>query len=88
MEAVVAMNPLVMAGAMKAAIKAELLAADLANAPDKHDAWAEAVAKGIASAVVAHIQANALVTVAVASVSGVTVGAGVSGPGTGTGTIT
>ncbi len=44
----------------------------------------------IASAVVAHITANAVVststtsTVAVTSVSGVTVGGGVSGPGAGT----
>jgi len=41
----------------------------------------------IASTVVAHFIANGLVTVAVASVGGVTVGAGVSGPGTGSGTI-
>jgi hypothetical protein len=39
------------------------------------------------SAIVTYIQAHALVTVAVASVSGVTAGGGTSGPGTGTGTI-
>lgn len=43
--------------------------------------------EAIASAVVSHIQANALVTVTVASVSGVTPGGSASGPGTGTGTI-
>ena len=42
----------------------------------------------LCNTLVAHIQANALVTVVVASVSGVTTGPGVSGPGTGTGTIT
>lgn len=47
----------------------------------------------LCAAIIAHIQANAVVSgpVTVASVSGVTVGAGVSGPGAGTlagGTIT
>ena len=41
----------------------------------------------IAEAVVEHITTFAQVTVAVASVSGVTTGVGVSGPGSGTGTI-
>ena len=42
----------------------------------------------IATAIVTHIQTNAVIStnVAVTSVSGVTVGAGVSGPGAGTGT--
>lgn len=43
--------------------------------------------EAIAEAVVEHITSLAQVTVAVASVSGVTTGASVSGPGTGTGTI-
>lgn len=42
----------------------------------------------IATAIVNHIQSNALVNVTVASVSGVLTGGGVSGPGTGTGQIT
>lgn len=42
----------------------------------------DALFKAIGGAIVAHIQANAVV--AVTSVSGVTAGAGVSGPGTGT----
>jgi hypothetical protein len=50
--------------------------------PSRPDFWRE-----IAEAIVEHIQSNALVTVAVVSVSGVTSGGGVSGPGAGTGTI-
>ena len=52
---------------------------------DKRDAdkvWAE-----ICDEIVNHIKNNALVTVAVTSVSLVTTGSGTSGPGAGTGTI-
>lgn len=42
----------------------------------------------LAQAIITEIQAHAQVTVAVASVTGVTSGASASGPGTGTGTIT
>lgn len=51
--------------------------------PKDHDA----VWNAIGDAIVNYIIANAHVTVAVTSVSGVTTGAGVSGAGTGTGTI-
>ncbi|HEY6018424.1 MAG TPA: hypothetical protein VIY48_00535 [Candidatus Paceibacterota bacterium] len=43
--------------------------------------------EAMGTAIVNYIKTNALVTVAVASVSGVTPGGGASGPGTGTGTI-
>ncbi len=59
------------------AIKAAVQAAAAADPADR-----DAMFKAMGNAIVAHIQANATVTVT--SVSGVTVGAGVSGPGTGT----
>lgn len=46
-----------------------------------------AVWDAVGTAIVSYISANAVVTVTVASVSGVTTGPGVSGSGTGTGTI-
>ncbi len=47
----------------------------------------EKVWQTVCAQIFAHIQSNALVTVTVASVTGVSTGGGVSGPGTGTGTI-
>lgn len=43
--------------------------------------------KAVAEAIVDHIKSAGVVTVTVASVTGVTAGAGTSGPGAGTGTI-
>lgn len=64
------------------AIKTAVHAAAAANPGD-----ADAMFKAMGNAIVAHIEANAVVAVTVTSVSGVTAGAGVSGPGTGTGAI-
>lgn len=71
-----AMNGNSMGDAMKAAID---------GTGDKNDRVA--LFRAMGQAVVAHIIANGLVTVTVASVSGVVAGPGASGPGTGTGTI-
>jgi hypothetical protein len=51
-------------------------------------AVAQTVWQAVAAAIITHITTEGVVTVAVASVSGVTAGVGVSGPGAGTGTIT
>jgi hypothetical protein len=72
------------AATLKTSIKTRLTAEGFVLSKGKTDAFINIIVEEI----LAHIQANALVTVTVASVSGVTVGAGVSGPGTGTGTIT
>jgi hypothetical protein len=57
------------------------IAVAVANMPNADRADITAVWRAIATAIVAHIQLNAVVTVT--SVSGVTTGAGVSGPGVG-----
>lgn len=75
---------------LSASIKAKVIASNpslgtqLANGGADWD-W---LFDSIAQAVVEHIQTTAVVTVAVASVSGVTSGVSASGPGSGTGTIT
>lgn len=52
---------------------------------DKRDR--DMVFEAMADAIITHIVSAGLVTVVVASVTGVTPGGGASGPGTGTGTI-
>ena len=52
------------------------------------EAKAKAIWQAMATEVVNHIVANAVVAVNVTSVTAVTPGPGVSGPGTGTGTLT
>lgn len=71
----------------KTSLKAALQA-DGFTIPGDPSNWNDKFLTTLCNQIVAHIQANALVTVTVASVSGVTTGPGVSGPGAGTGTIT
>lgn len=80
-----AMNKTVLGAALKTAIDNYI-----ASVPDpKGENYDRSeIYEAMADAIIAHIQANAVITttVTVTSVSGVTPGAGVSGPGTGTGT--
>jgi len=75
------MNAAILKTSLEAAMEADGFVIDGGALNDKF-------LTALCNTLVAHIQANALVTVVVASVSGVTTGPGVSGPGTGTGTIT
>lgn len=68
---------------IRAAIDAAMASHATADATQRQAIW-----RAIGTAIVAHITTNAVVSVNVASVSGVTVGVGVSGPGLGTGSIT
>lgn len=77
------LNPPLLSAEMLAAVDQATLANPLANPAQR-----KAIYDALAQAICAHIIANGLVVVTVASVSGVTVGPGVSGPGAGTGMIT
>lgn len=72
-----------LATAIKSALDAEFGPADTPELEDDRQRFCDVVS----AAVVSYIQSNALVTVTVASVGGVTPGVGTSGPGAGTGTI-
>lgn len=78
------MSKTVLGPALKAAIDATQPPAE----GESVDSIRSKVFEAMADAIIQHIVANALVTVNVASVTGVTPGPGASGPGTGTGTIT
>lgn len=86
-----AMNAATLKTALKATIISKLeakFALTDAGAIAARDDTADAIAEAVATEVIAHIQANAVVstTVAVGSVTLVTPGVGSSGPGSGTGT--
>lgn len=76
-----AMNGTLLGNQIVAAIDAAVASNPTANAAQRNAIW-----QAIGTAIVAHITANAVVNVTVASVSGVTPGVGVSGPGVGVGT--
>ncbi len=77
-----ALNGNQLGDAILSAITAAVQTTPAASAQQREAIW-----RAVGSAIVAHIQTNATVTVNVASVSGVTPGGGASGPGTGTGTV-
>lgn len=86
-----AMNPATLKTALKATIISKLeakFALTDAGAIAARDDTADAIAEAVATEVIAHIQANAVITtsVAVGSVTLVAPGVGASGPGTGIGT--
>lgn len=78
-----ALNGALLGDQIRAAIDTAIEAHRTADATQRQAIW-----RAIGTAIVAHITTNAVVSVNVASVSGVTVGAGISGPGLGTGGIT
>ena len=77
-----ALNGNVLGDLIMANISAAVAANQIADATQR-----QAVFRAMGNAIVTHLTTAGLVTVTVASVSGVTTGIGVSGPGAGTGVI-
>lgn len=77
-----ALNGIVLGDAILAAIDSAVASHQAADATQRQAIW-----RAVGTAIVTHITTQATVTVAVASVGGVTPGVGASGPGAGTGTI-